>query len=340
MSSTRDFLKEAIADAKIIRETAIAKAKMELEEQLSPYVKEVLSLKLEEMENSDLSEDEFLEENEVYEEEISLDEILNEIESLDENEDEDKDEDENENEEPLDLENMTDEDLKKFIEDVIKGMIEAGELEANENEEEENGEEVEMEDSELENLDEYGYNTDPMDDPFRDEDYDLDSYDEFGDSNWDDEEIPLDIEDDEFDSTIKRPMVNESEIKKLKKELHEAKQAITIMRKSLNEINLLNSKLLYVSKIFNNKNNLNENQKLKIINSFDKATNVKEAKLVYESLISTLNTPKNQVKNYIKEGMIGGSSKSTNITSHSKKPTPILESNEMVTRFQKLAGII
>ena len=41
-----DLLKEAIADAKTVRETAIANAKMALEEAFTPHLKSMLSAKL------------------------------------------------------------------------------------------------------------------------------------------------------------------------------------------------------------------------------------------------------------------------------------------------------
>ena len=52
----REFLKEAIADAKAVKETAIANAKAALEESFTPHLKTVLSAKLEEMEKEDMDE--------------------------------------------------------------------------------------------------------------------------------------------------------------------------------------------------------------------------------------------------------------------------------------------
>ena len=49
----REFLKEAIADAKAVKETAIANAKAALEESFTPHLKTILSAKLEEMEKED-----------------------------------------------------------------------------------------------------------------------------------------------------------------------------------------------------------------------------------------------------------------------------------------------
>ena len=54
--SNRDLLKEAIADAKTIKETAIANAKVALEEAFAPQLRSMLSAKLEEMEREDMEE--------------------------------------------------------------------------------------------------------------------------------------------------------------------------------------------------------------------------------------------------------------------------------------------
>ena len=51
-----DLLKEAIADAKAVRETALANAKMALEEAFTPQLKSMLSAKL--REDDDYEEDE------------------------------------------------------------------------------------------------------------------------------------------------------------------------------------------------------------------------------------------------------------------------------------------
>lgn len=122
-----------------------------------------------------------------------------------------------------------------------------------------------------------------------------------------------------------------NEAEEMKKELEEAYKTINTLRSELNEINLLNAKLLYSNKIFKAKN-LNENQKVKVLSSFDKAKNVGEVKMVYE----TLNEGIKVAKTTIKENL-GRASKST-VTPTTKQP--IVESNDVFKRMQKLAGII
>ncbi len=56
MATNREMLKEAIADAKAVKETAIANAKAALEEAFAPQLREMLSLKLQEMEDEDLED--------------------------------------------------------------------------------------------------------------------------------------------------------------------------------------------------------------------------------------------------------------------------------------------
>jgi len=118
---------------------------------------------------------------------------------------------------------------------------------------------------------------------------------------------------------------------KMDDELAEAYSTIKTLKSELNEINLLNAKLLYTNKIFKAKN-LNESQKVKVLSSFDKAKNVGEVKMVFE----TLNEGIKVSKNIIKENL--GSASKTTMTPNVKKP--IVESNDAFLRMQKLAGII
>jgi hypothetical protein len=120
---------------------------------------------------------------------------------------------------------------------------------------------------------------------------------------------------------------------KMKEELAEAYETVKTLRSELTEINLLNAKLLYTNKIFKSKN-LNESQKVKVLEAFDKAGTVKEAKLVFE----TVNTGFKSTKKHVNENL-GRASKSI-LTPKAPSKKPIVESNEMVMRFQKLAGII
>jgi len=123
-------------------------------------------------------------------------------------------------------------------------------------------------------------------------------------------------------------------VKKDEKELDEAIATIETLRTELNEINLLNAKLLYVNKIFKAKN-LSEDNKIKVINAFDRATTPNEAKLVFEALNESLEA-KESSKSIVKEGIIKGFASKPAGNSPSKQ---IVETNDQISRFQKLAGI-
>ena len=323
----RDFLKEAIADAKAVKESAIANAKAALEESFTPHLRSMLSAKINEMEmeeeeemyeaksrmeDKDMNENFYLdEEKEEMGEEMNLDEILAELEEMDEEqlneveeeeeyEDSDADgipdeedempEGEAEEEEEINLEDMSEEDLKSFIESVIADMVEAGELESGSESEEEEEEEEEL-------------------------------------------EITMEAEDKMDEAKDATYEAMKAKMKKMEEELNETRNALKTVKTDLNEVNLLNAKLLYTNKIFRNKN-LTESQKVKVLGAFDKAASVKEAKLVFETITESLNTPKKPVN----ESVIGRASKSAGTSTTTKQP--IVESNEMITRFQKLAGII
>jgi hypothetical protein len=122
--------------------------------------------------------------------------------------------------------------------------------------------------------------------------------------------------------------------KKDEKELDEAVATIKTLRNELNEVNLLNAKLLYVNKIFKAKN-LSEDNKIKVINAFDKASTPNEAKLVFEALNESLEA-KETSKGMVKEGIIKGFASKPAGNAPSKQ---IVETNEQISRFQKLAGI-
>ena len=76
--------------------------------------------------------------------------------------------------------------------------------------------------------------------------------------------------------------------------------------------------------------NLTENKKVKVLKAFDKAKDVKEAKVIYETLNEGLvNTSINKIK-----------PSASSITGKAPARKPIVESDAMVARFKKLAGII
>ena len=121
--------------------------------------------------------------------------------------------------------------------------------------------------------------------------------------------------------------------KTVSEELKQALDTISTLQKELNEVNILNAKLLYVNKIFK-ANNLTESQKVNVIAAFDKAETVKEVKLVFETVADNVGTKKETT---IKEHK-GSASKATGTTA--SKPEVIAEVSDAVRRMQKLAGII
>ena len=120
----------------------------------------------------------------------------------------------------------------------------------------------------------------------------------------------------------------------MEEELNEAIKTIKIMKKELNETNLFNAKLLYVNKIFKAKS-LNEVQKTKVINAFDRATSVKEVENINKTLLESLSdfTPATK-KSSLKES-VGFASKPIG----NAPARPIVEADAFVSRWQQLAGI-
>jgi hypothetical protein len=123
----------------------------------------------------------------------------------------------------------------------------------------------------------------------------------------------------------------------LKKELAQYREAVNILRGRLNEVNLLNAKLLFTNKMFRNQG-LNTEQKVRIVESFDRATTVREVKLVYTALVENLSTQAKTFsasrKKVVSEGF---ASKATPSTAPKKD---VIVENSVAKRLQELAGII
>jgi hypothetical protein len=129
--------------------------------------------------------------------------------------------------------------------------------------------------------------------------------------------------------------VEEAKKKEKEKELEEAINVIKSLRGQLNEVNLLNAKLIYVNKLFK-ASNLTENQKVNVVNSFDKAQTLTEAKNIYEVLKNTVKTSKVSSKTTLKEHKSFASS----IVGGTTAKSPIISTDDQITRMQQLAGII
>ena len=116
----------------------------------------------------------------------------------------------------------------------------------------------------------------------------------------------------------------------MRDEKEDMMKEIEELASTLSETKLLNAKLLYTNKIFRAKN-LNETQKVKVLEAFDKATSVRDAKLIYETLTTVKET-----KTAVTESMRGMASKAAGMAPEKK---PILEVNDQFARWQILAGI-
>jgi len=150
------------------------------------------------------------------------------------------------------------------------------------------------------------------------------------------------LNEEEEEGKIEEVKEEEEEGKKeeesLKKENTEFRKTIEFLREQLNDVNLLNAKLLYTNKLFK-ANNLNREQKMKVIEQFDLNKTIREVKLTYSNLTEALNLSKTPAKKTA-AGVIteGFASKPVGTT----KPfgnIVIPEANDMVVKFQKLAGI-
>jgi len=134
--------------------------------------------------------------------------------------------------------------------------------------------------------------------------------------------------------------VDEAEEAEKEKELEEAYKTIKSLQRTINEVNLLNAKLLFANKLFRAHNMTNE-QKVKVIETLDRTKSVREVKLVYSTLAENLKyTPATKVaKKAITEGFASKTVKSTKPAEAVKKQV-INENADFADRFKKLAGIL
>ena len=142
----------------------------------------------------------------------------------------------------------------------------------------------------------------------------------------------------EADMTKDKDAVEEEEDKEeMKKDLQEAYKTIKSLQNTINEVNLLNAKLLFANKLFRAHNMTNE-QKVKVIETLDRTKSVREVKLVYSTLAENFKYSSNKVaKKSITEGI---ASKVTKSTKPAAAKQVIAESVDFSNRFKKLAGII
>ena len=126
--------------------------------------------------------------------------------------------------------------------------------------------------------------------------------------------------------------MTEEEAEEMKSDLEEAYKVIKSLKNTINEVNLLNAKLLYTNKLFRNFD-LNEKQKVKVVENFDRASSLREVKLVFATLGENLNVARKTQNRVVKESFASRPTKGT-------KPAGIItEGSSLAARFQKLANI-
>jgi len=231
---------------------------------------------------------------------------------LDGEKDEKEDTEDGLEDEEIDLEDMSEDDLKGFIEDVIKDLVADGTIEA--------GDEAVEDEEDVEDV----VDVDDIEDI---EDVDVDI--EIDEAKVEDLDEMSKKEKAEGDDRKKDDKI-EAETEKMK--FKEAIEEIEALKVELQEVNLLNAKLLYTNKVFKSKN-LSEDKKVKVLKAFDKASTVKEAKVIFETLNEGLVS-----KTEAMARPRGSASKATGTITEAKKP--IIESNDVYNRMRKLAGLI
>ena len=327
-----DLLKEAIADAKAVKETALANAKIALQEAFAPRIKSMLENELmNELEDDDMMDDEMVSGDE---DEMGMDDMDMDSEVAYETPDMVGVAVDFDNDGDYDLEGEIGMDDEEEMEDMLPA------------ETDEMSPEMDM--------------TDDMTDDMGDDDMDLEEIireleEDLNSDAAAEEEDVADINAGMYESTssieelIEAILAEEEEEEeevigemkhdeKMKAELEEAYKTVTHLKNVINEVNLLNAKLLYTNKLFRNFE-LSESQKMKVIENFDRAANTREAKLVFSTLAESFQTRK-AGKKIVKESK-SMASRPVATTAPNKQTTRVLtEGFEQANRWKKLAGLI
>ena len=326
-----DILKEAIADAKAVRETALENAKMALEEAFTPQIKSMLSAKLKEEEDDDKEEGSYSEGE--HEDEDETEEggermpAEGEHEEGEHEEGDEREPEEGEHEEGVyedDDEDDVDEDLD--LEAVIK-ELEAELSEGDDDEVEEKEDEVD--ESAVEEGEEI------------EEEYEIDeaALEEEEELEEVDKSSGIGKGDNKNDDTDKSSGIGggDNKLSEVQAELKEYKEAVSFLKDKLHEVNILNAKLLFTNKLFK-QYSLDNNQKLKVVETFDRAQTTREIKLVYSTLAEQFNDNGSIVT---KKSISESASAAVSSTKPSKEATKVIsEEVQVADRFKKLAGLI
>ena len=351
------LLKEAIADAKSVRETALANAKIALEEAFTPHLKSMLSKKLQaEMEGEDEeSHDEGYhgeEEEEKVDEEMDSsgigaadnkepEEEAGDTSDIGQGPESEGGDEEGGNED----ENMEDAPDQPMGEGYgMEDEDEEAPAEGMHDEEDEDLEEVlrqleaEMADEDEEDAPAEGmHDEEEVEEAHHAEDED--KVEEGEHMEDEDEEVDEEIDLDEIIKALTEEEGMEDEDEEVAEEmededseLEEYKKTVLYLKNKLSEVNLLNAKLLYTNKLFRSRN-ISEAQKMKVIEQFDRTTSVREVKLVYSTFAESIKRkPVNESRRVSKASKPVASTKS-------KKPI-IGENTDFKSRMKKLANII
>jgi len=124
-----------------------------------------------------------------------------------------------------------------------------------------------------------------------------------------------------------------AENNQLKEQNNQYKQAVEELREGLQDVNLSNARLLYTNRVLRN-TSLNERQKTKIVEAISNAGSVTEAKMMYETLQSTMETAPKRGPQSLSEAINRNHASVIRATRHESTA-----SDPFQDRMKKLAGI-
>ena len=127
-----------------------------------------------------------------------------------------------------------------------------------------------------------------------------------------------------------------SKTKKLATENKKYIDAVLLLKEKVETVNVSNAKLLYINKTLES-DSLNERQRRKIVEAISKAESPKEAKVIFETLQSTVGS--REVKPSMPKSLSEAVSRNSSLILNSQRKENNNETDIFSERMQRLAGI-
>ena len=349
--SESKLLQEAIADAKAVKQTALENAKIALEEAFTPKLQNMLSNKIQEeleeakadIKETDDDDEDDKDKDYKDDDKDDMDEMKYDDDDYDEDdmkskkskksmkenddEDEDDDEDDYKDDDDMDENSDADLDLEAVIKELEEDLQETADIDQDPHDDDDANEEETITKKQK-----------PVNKESKDADVELDL-----DAILEEIELEEDINVQDTDKDTSNNQIDElnETVSEQAVMLEDYKKAVIFLKEKINEINLLNAKLLYANKLFRTYEMTNED-KVKVIEAIDRSTSTREVKLVYSTLAESMrmaNASNGRTKKINEGASVSQTSTKPTTEQQPKVDTTLITEAVDPARWKKLAGL-